>query len=339
MKIWYDACTGKHVRYAVAIARRFRKLGHEVVLTTRKHPDTLELAKVLNENFIVVGKYGRGSFFKKLLESTRRQLKFCEMFKNNPPDIGIAHGSVELCRVAFGMGFPCICTNDTPYAEAIKRLTVPLADYLVIPKAIPKSIFEGYGAKRIIQFDGVDEVAWVRGFKPKIEQRYDHPLIVVRQLETQASYAKGKTDITITLAKRLTSLGNVIFLSRYSKRQIKRLMIPSEFVDSVALVAQADLVVSAGGTIAREAALQGTCSIVISTLDRAHVNEYLRKKGFPIFTFDNIPQAIKHAEKNLGKRWDVKYLLDKLENPVDVIEKIAVEMQNEQTFNSRVKIK
>jgi len=327
MKIWYDACTGKHVRYGVAIAQRFRKLGHEVILTTREHPDTLSLAKFLNEHFIVVGKYGYGSLSKKLEESSRRQLKFCKMFKENQPDVGISHGSVELCRVAFGMGFPCICTNDTPHAEAVKRLTTPLTNYLIISKAIPKSLFEGYGAKHIVQFDGVDEVAWVKEFEPRIEKKYEQPLIVVRQLQTQASYAKGKTDTTMVLAKKLTSLGNVIFLSRYSRQPIKRMIIPSEFVDSVTLAAQADLVVSAGGTMAREAALQGTCSIVISTIDRFHVNEYLRRKGFPIFTFDNIPQAIKHAKKNLGKKWDVKNLLDKLENPVDFIERTVSSLQ------------
>ena len=326
MRIWYDACTGKHVRYAVVIAQRFRNLGHEVILTTRKHPDTLEVAKLLNEKFRVVGKYGLGALSKKLMESSRRQLEFCKMFEKNPPDIAISHGSVELSRVAFGLGIPSICTNDTPHAEAVKRLTTPLADYLVIPKAIPKSFFEGYGAKRIIQFDGVDEVAWIKNLQPKIEQKYERPLIVVRQLQTKASYAKGKPDTTMILAKKLTSLGKVVFLSRYYRHPRKGMITPTKLVDSASLVAQADLVVSAGGTIAREAALQGTCSIVISTIDRFHVNDYLERKGFPIFTFSDMPQALKCAEKNLGRKWNVKNLLEKLENPVDVIEKIVPTM-------------
>jgi hypothetical protein len=326
MKIWYDACTGKHVRYAVAVAQRFRKLRHEVILTTREHPDTLPLAKLLNENFVVIGKYGLGSLSKKLMESTRRQLKFCKMFEKNPPDIGISHGSVELCRVAFGLGIPSICTNDTPHAEAVKKLTTPLTDYLIIPKAIPMSFFEGYGAKRIMQFDGVDEAAWVKNVEPKTEQKNERPLIVVRQLQTKASYAKGKPDTTIALAKKLTSLGTVIFLSRYYRRPRKGMVIPTKLVDSVSLAAQADIVVSAGGTIAREAALQGTCSIVISTIGRFHVNDYLERKGFPIFTFSDMPQALRCAKKNLGRRWNVKNLLEKLDDPVDVIEKIASAM-------------
>ncbi|MEM3566640.1 MAG: DUF354 domain-containing protein [Candidatus Bathyarchaeia archaeon] len=56
MRVWYDACTGKHVRYGVAVAKKLREAGHEVVLTTRKHPDTIPLVEFLNENFIVVGR-------------------------------------------------------------------------------------------------------------------------------------------------------------------------------------------------------------------------------------------------------------------------------------------
>ena len=49
MRVWYDACTGKHVRYGTAIAKRLNDVGHEVVLTTREHPDTLPMVKYLNE--------------------------------------------------------------------------------------------------------------------------------------------------------------------------------------------------------------------------------------------------------------------------------------------------
>jgi predicted glycosyltransferase len=54
LRIWYDACTGKQVRYATAIAQRLRKSGHEFVFTTREHPDTIPLAQILGEKPIVV---------------------------------------------------------------------------------------------------------------------------------------------------------------------------------------------------------------------------------------------------------------------------------------------
>ena len=54
MKIWYDACTGKQVRYGIAILNRLRALGHKVMLTTRDHKDTLPLAELLKENLVFI---------------------------------------------------------------------------------------------------------------------------------------------------------------------------------------------------------------------------------------------------------------------------------------------
>jgi len=324
MKIWYDACTGKHIRYGTAIAKRFRKLGHEVILTTRKHPDTLELAKILKEKFIPIGKYNPKSLFTRLQESTKRTLEFSQLFKDNTPDLAISHQSVDLCRVAFGLGIPIILTADTPHATAVNKLTLPLANIVVASEAIPKRFFKKYGAQKIVQFKGVDEAAWIKNFAPSENFEFEKPLIVVRQMETKASYARGKNDITIKLAQKLTSLGNVIFLPRYAKPKKEGLTIPKKFVDSASLVAHADLVVSIGGTIAREAALQGIPSIVISEFSRTQVNKYLSKRGFPLFIV-NSSKVLTYTKEYLGKKFDVKAKLAELENPVDVIEKVVIE--------------
>ncbi len=324
MKVWYDACTGKHVRYGVAIAKRLRALGREVILTTRSHPDTLALASLLEEDFIKVGKYDPTSRMSRLRQSLKRQLLFCRMFEENVPDVAISHRSVELCRVAFGLGIPNISTHDTVHAEAINRLTMPLIDFLVVSKALPKRSVEGYGIKKIFRFDGVDEVAWMRDFKPKVKYDYERPLIIVRELETKAVYAERKKNLTRTLAKKLTSLGNVLFLPRYRRQPEKGLIVPREFVDSASLVSQADLVVSAGGTIAREAALQGVPTMVVRLFGRLHVNDYLSKRGFPIFSVSP-DEVLDFGRRLLGERWDVRNLLESLENPVDVIERVIEE--------------
>ena len=321
MKIWYDAGTGKHIRYGTAIAKRLRKIGHEVILTTRRHPDTLSLAKFLGEQPIVVGKYAPASKTVKLKESLKRQLLLFRMFEKNPPNLAIMHVSIECARIAFGLGIPLISTFDTPHAEAQSRLTVPLASVIVASKAIPAQLIHRYGAKRIIQFDGVDEVAWMKNFRVKMKFDFKRPIIVVRQMEAKAAYAEKVSDITEKIAKKLTSLGTVIFLPRYEKKTRKGLVVPKGFVDSASLAAQADLVVSVGGTISREAALAGTPSIVIKLFDGMYVNEYLARKGFPIFIIEP-QQVMRYAEKYLGRKWDVESLVDSLENPVDVIENV-----------------
>jgi hypothetical protein len=253
-------------------------------------------------------------------------LQFSRMFKNSPPELAISHQSVELCRSAFALNIPIIVTADTPHAEAVNRLTIPLASTLLISEAIPKTLFKKYGPRKIVQFQGVDEVAWARDSNRQKTFEFKRPLIVVRQLEMKAAYALGKVDVTIDVANKLSSLGTVVFLPRYSKPASGKLIVMDEFVDSASLAAQSDLVVSVGGTIAREAALQGTPSIVISEFGRIQVNEYLSKKGFPLFIVES-SRVLACANQHLGKKVDVTANLAKLENPVDVIERILAEKQ------------
>lgn len=155
------------------------------------------MAKSLGEKPIVVGKYSPLSLTARLKESANRVLKFSEIFEDNLPDAAVSSQSVELCRTAFGLNIPVILTADTPYATAVNKLTVPLADTLVISKAIRKSVFEKYGASKIVQFDGVDEVAWIKDFNPSRIPEFRRPLIVIRQIEAKAAYALGKADITM----------------------------------------------------------------------------------------------------------------------------------------------
>ncbi len=320
MKIWYDACTGKHLRYGAALAQRLRKLGHNVTLTTRKHPDTLPLGNLLNEKPIVVGKYAPASKLTRLKESARRQLLFCEMFEGNVPDVAMMHVSIECARTAFGLGIPLISTFDTVHAEAQCRLTVPLTDTIVASEAIPLQAIFSYGAKKVVQFAGVDEVAWIKRSQPRVKLEFEPPFIVVRQTEVKAAYAGGVHDITQKVAKKLSSIGKVIFLTRYDKKERNGLIVPKTFVDSASIAAQADLVVSVGGTISREAALSGTPSIVIQVFTRQYVNSYIAEKGFPLLV-TKPSEVLSCAKKWLGKRRNVKRLLQKLENPVDIVEK------------------
>ncbi len=321
MKVWYDACTGKQVRYAITIAQRLRKSGHEFVFTTREHPDTLPLARILGEKPLVVGKYNPFTLTSRLEESAKRIIEFAKLFKDNKPNIAIAHQSVELCRTAFGLGIPIILTADTPYAYAVNKLTIPFANILVISEALPKSFTRKNCAKKVVSFKSVDEVAWIKDFKPTKIEGVKKPLIVVRQIEAKAAYAQGKRDLTKIIAEKLGKMGNVYLIKRYNEEG-KVFQVKEGFVDSANLVANADLVVSYGGTIAREAALQGVPSIAISDMAKTYVNKYLVQKGFPLFITTE-QRMLGYAKKYLGKRFYVKEKLAELENPVDVIEKVV----------------
>ena len=100
-----------------------------------------------------------------------------------------------------------------------------------------------------------------------------------------------------------------------------------DFVDSLDLVAQADLVVSHGGTLAREASLQGIPTIAISDMAKTYVNRYLANRGFPLFITSE-DRVLDYAKKYVGKRFDVSANLSQLENPVDVLERVVNDFIN-----------
>ena len=160
-----------------------------------------------------------------------------------------------------------------------------------------------------------------RVFKPSKIYGVKRPLIVVRQIEARAVYAQGKPDLAGVIAKQLSVLGNVHFIQRYNEEG-KTFGVKAGFEDSANLVANSDLVVSYGGTIAREAALLGVPSIAISDMAKTYVNQYVAKKGFPLFITTE-QGVLGYAKKFLGKRFDVQSKLAELENPVDVIEKVV----------------
>ncbi len=306
---------------APSLGSVLRMSGHEFVFTTREHPDTIPLAKILGENPIVVGKYDPSSLASRLEESSDRIIQFAKLFKDNPPDVAIAHQSVELCRTAYGLKIPIILTADTPYAIAVNRLTIPFAHTIIVSEALPRRFTADNCAKNVVPFKGVDEVAWIKGFKPRKIEGLKKPLIVIRQIETKAAYAGERKDNAQIMAEKLEEIGNVHYIQRYNASG-EVFAAKDAFLDSANLVANADLVISYGGTIAREAALQGIPSIAISDMAKTYVNTYLTKKGFPLFATTE-RGVLTYAKKYLGKKFDVQNKLSELENPVDVIEKVV----------------
>jgi uncharacterized protein len=317
VKVWYDALTGKHMRYGVAIARHLRSRGHEVLLTTRRHPDTTSMAEYLGEKVVTVGQYNPKSLLTRLQSGARRQLALSKIFEKQSFDVAVSHGSADLCRVAFGLGKPVITTVDTPYADAVHKLTLPLSKYLVKSKSITDQTLSKYLVDgETVNFDSVDEVAWIKNFKPQ-KLEFGKPLIVVRPLEDKAVYTKKGLDMN-QLTQNLTKLGTVVYLSRYQRKAVKNLVVPKGFVDSASLVAQANLFVGVGGTITREAALQGTPAIILNVFPKQEVNDLLMEKGFPIYRTE-FSETQKLAEELVEKKFNVKSQLAKLENPVDTI--------------------
>ena len=102
-------------------------------------------------------------------------------------------------------------------------------------------------------------------------------------MKHKAVYAEGKRDIAKNIFETACNDGKRAFYPKIQRGKATGFGVKEAFEDSANLVANADLVISYGGTIAREAALQGVPSIAISDMAKTYVNTYLAQKGFPLF--------------------------------------------------------
>src|SRR5438105_4065467 len=140
-------------------------MGHKVLATSREYWEAVELAKLKNLDLTIVGTHGGADKYSKLRASADRVYKLAELVKGFNPRVAINFSSPEAARVAFGLGIKYIGVNDSPHAEAVARLTVPLMTTLLSPWVIPYGSWTPFGIarRRIIRYHALDPAAWLKG--------------------------------------------------------------------------------------------------------------------------------------------------------------------------------
>jgi len=139
-------------------------------------------------------------------------------------------------------------------------------------------------------------------------------LVIIGLAGTPFTTVSGGTSFVTTLPAAITEFScTVTFGSMVTHPPMTTLSFIIEGVRR--------LFMGAVGTVTREAALQGTPAIIIHVLEKQHVNDFLAKKGFPIFKTE-LKNAIRLADKILGQKRNIKQLLAEPEDPRDTITKI-----------------
>ena len=141
-----------------------RKSGHELLCTSRHYREAVDLAKIQGLNLKIVGRHGGSERYEKLQESAKRIHQLAYEIRKFKPDIAITFSSPEGARVAFGLGIKHIGFNDSPHAEAVSKLTIPLMDHLFSPWVIPNSAWALFGIskKNITRYRALDPAAWLK---------------------------------------------------------------------------------------------------------------------------------------------------------------------------------
>jgi uncharacterized protein len=295
LKIWFDILTPKQVMFFRRAVNLLKNSGHDVLCTSRKYREAAELARIKKLDLTSVGSHGGSDRYHKLRESSRRMYELAQVIKQFEPDAAITFSSPEGSRVAFGLGITHIGFNDSPHAEAVAKLTIPLTSKLYCPWVIPHSAWSGYGImkRNIVQYRALDAAAWLKhhDHDDSISEvnRDKKKMILIRLEESKASYIADKkvsaTKMIDSFVDKLWQSTNIVVLCRYEdqieeveSRYGKKVQVLRDVVDGTALVKSTHLFVGAGGTMTAEAALLGKPTISIAPV-HFYVEEYLVKSG------------------------------------------------------------
>ncbi len=339
LKIWIDILTPKQLLFSEPIVERLGKK-HELLCTSRKYNEVTKLAKIRHFDLIIVGKHGGGDKKSKLKASMQRIDKLSEKIKEFEPDLVISFGSPEAARIAFGLKIKHIMFCDSPHANAVMRLTLPLIQKLLIPYVISKKEFSKYGIneKDIVQYKAIDAAVTI---KRKIDKNINTPFknnskknILIRVEEEEASYTSKSSKIIPIIQKIAKDYENenIIVLGRYTS-QIKNLqkvidnkvkIIKMSF-DGKYLLNNTDVFIGSGGTMTAESALMGVPTIsynaVPNIVENFLVKKYLVKRET---NPDKISNHIKKIFRlnNMQNKKRAEKIVKEMEDPIEKLIKI-----------------
>ncbi len=345
MLLWFDILTPKQALLFGNMAKRLAGEGFDVLITAREYNYTVDLLKLLKLDFKVLGGYGE-DLEEKLDEDLRRARLLSHLITSlkEKPSYLISYASPSAVRVAFGLKIPSIILCDTPHAEAVHRLTVPLAKALIHSEFIPSESLQKYVLSQfteVVTYRGVDELEYVKdylmagsrnttalreaGLKPGT-------YVVVRPPEVKASYYSFGVDFNVkALVSLIRGLGHdVVFLPRYGW-QVKELgdllnevTVLKKPIYGLDLEFSAIAVVTGGASMAREASLLGTPSFTTFPGDLP-VEKALSRMGFPIYhirSFNDLMSKLREVLSEPSKyRVNTKGIISefKLLKPSDAV--------------------
>jgi len=333
LKIWIDILTPKQLLFSEPIVEKLGKK-HDLLCTSRDYEEVSKLAKIRNFDLIFVGKHGGGDKKAKLKASIDRMERLSRKIKTFSPDIVISFCSPEAARIAFGLGIKHIAFCDSPHAEAVMRLTLPLIQKLLIPLTIPKKEFSKYGIneKNIIQYKAIDAFVTIQR---KINEKSKLPFknnnrknILIRVEEEEASYTSKSSKIIPIIKKIKKEYGNenIVVLGRYTK-QIKNLQniigkkvkIVKMTYDGKHLLENTDIFIGSGGTMTAESALMGIPTIsynaVPNIIENFLVKRYLVKRETNPNKISNYIKKIFEDDSNESQKRAEK-IRKQMEDPI-----------------------
>ena len=274
MKVWVDMTASAHVLVFRPLIKLLRERGDEVDITARDYAQTLQLLELHGLEATVIGHHGGRSRLGKARSLASRLHVLRKWARPRDFELALAHGSHELTLSARRLGIPSATTHDYEFAMLQHQLGMRAATKVVVPDSIPGDRLERFGVKppKLLRYPGLKEEYYLADFEPdaQVLARWqidtDRILVVLRPPPDVSLYHRHSNPLfpqTLDHLGRLENVQAVVLPRTDAQRDYVRelelpsVLVPDRAVDAQSLIALADIVVSAGGTMNREAAALG----------------------------------------------------------------------------------
>jgi len=296
MRLWIDLANSPHVPFFKALAKRFVSEGHEIEITAREFAETVPLAQAAGFSPVIVGAHGGRAVSKKAGNIAGRAWALAAWARKRNFDLAISHNSYSQILAARTVGLKTITMMDYEHQPA-NHLAFRFASRIIVPASFPAKSLRRYGARvgKVRRYQGTKEDVYLADFQadPSFGARLcelgvkpDNVLLLMRPPAHDALYHRFQNTLFDEALTMLVSRENVqvVLLPRNEAQRAaylgrERTIVPAAPLDGANLIAASDLVISAGGTINREAAALGVPAASIYAGHWAAVDEELVREG------------------------------------------------------------
>jgi uncharacterized protein len=274
MKVWFDCTAAAHPLVLRPVIERFTEEGAEVLVTAREYGQTVGLLELLGIEHTVVGSHGGGSKAGKVFALGSRSARLSRTVWRFRPDLAVGHGSVDLALISALFQIASAQLQDYEFAGIQRQFAFRIARRVLVPDSIPEERMARVGAKgkKLVRYPGLKEDYYLADFSPdpKVLEELgldrERVLVVVRPPPETSEYHADNPLYEQVLDRLASAEGVTAIVIPRTDRQAERargrgssnLVVPDHAIDAQSLIAFSDLVVSAGGTMNREAVALGT---------------------------------------------------------------------------------
>ena len=296
MRRWIDLANSPHVPFFKALSKRFVAQGHDIEFTAREFAETVPLAQAAGLAPTVVGAHAGRDVSKKAGGFVGRAWALAGWARKRNFDLALSHNSYSQILGARMLGVRTVTMMDYEHQPA-NHVAFRFASRVIVPASFPGTLLRRYGARvgKVRRYHGTKEDVYLADFQPdpsfgarlcELGVKPDNVLVLVRPPAHDALYHRFQNtlfDEVLTMLQRRENVQVVLLPRNETQRALysgrEQVIVPAAPLDGANLIAASDLVISAGGTINREAAALGVPAASIYAGRWAAVDEELVKEG------------------------------------------------------------